>query len=525
MSVLASCLLLLTNTLCCCSVAATVAAEDDIIIIGNTTRTRRASAPPSSAGRRLRAVTRNLPEQDEQNSVLDPQTQGRNLIIGEPAQPDADINPNRPIFLFSGQSNMEGHTYGAMSIEGSKGNMFQDLLKIIKDYEDDPDMDDLDHLESKLFERIHVLPPNTEEEWKAFTHEWKEAAETEANELIELYKIGLLDNINSKQHPLATCSLYRKPKRARLLEYNYDHGGDHHLDHDRRELTYCPTCPYRPKEIPLSSTSKCGYTYGPELMFEHVLGQKYYNHNWNDYSTPIEQPVAEASTARTSIWNDMMSSSAAIAATTTTTETSSSLQPSSPTNQNKFHISKVAVGGTEIYKDWFPGVGKYWPDLNFTIHSSIGKWQGFAWYQGENDCFSFQSQTDPSTGNYIGEDTSYTYLSNLTAFVDIVRQEIVDSPSGQHFNNDPTQVPVAIFQIGSWPGGDRGDRIREAQSTFVSRDSRSILIPTSDLAKFYHFDAPSQLIMGSRLANQWIDNGFMFDDERFDSQHETGDGS
>jgi hypothetical protein len=62
------------------------------------------------------------------------------------------------------------------------------------------------------------------------------------------------------------------------------------------------------------------------------------------------------------------------------------------------------------------GSGMYWEDLNHTIHSTPCEWHIFAWHQGENDCFSWQSGS--------GKDSSYTYLGDLTALVAAVQTEM-----------------------------------------------------------------------------------------------------
>lgn len=184
---------------------------------------------------------------------------------------------------------------------------------------------------------------------------------------------------------------------------------------------------------PISPSSRCGCSFGHELVFSHTLSQTIFN------------------------------------------------------NTN-FTVGKVAVGGTEIYKDWYPGIGKYWDDLNSTIHNNPGDWRGFVWHQGENDCFSHRS----------GHDTTPFYLGNLTQFVAAVRTEIARVNPTRFLT--PSDVPVAIFELGFWPHSQFRERLVKAQQTFVANDANSVLIKTDDLCRNYHLEAVSLMITGFRLA-------------------------
>ena len=116
-----------------------------------------------------------------------------------------------------------------------------------------------------------------------------------------------------------------------------------------------------------------------------------------------------------------------------------------------YTISKVADGGTEIYKHWFPNVGTHWDALNQTIHNATaegnGEWLGFAWHQGENDCFTSEKyqRGDPKDA----EDTSFTYLGNLTELIATVRTELFRSNTMRRWSN-PKEIPVAIFELGKF---------------------------------------------------------------------------
>lgn len=97
------------------------------------------------------------------------------------------------------------------------------------------------------------------------------------------------------------------------------------------------------------------------------------------------------------------------------------------------------------------------------------------------------------------EDTSVTYIGNLTELVDGVRSEMFDA-SKEGYWQCKEEIPVIIVQLGHWPEQDRSDRVRAAQASFVSADPKAELVKMNDLSRFYHFDAVSFLISGRRIA-------------------------
>ena len=80
-----------------------------------------------------------------------------------------------------------------------------------------------------------------------------------------------------------------------------------------------------------------------------------------------------------------------------------------------------------------------------------------------------------------------------------------------------SDVPVVIFELGPWIGNGIAEKREEApgsvilaQRQFVEEDDNAILVNTGThdnenkrLSRFYHFDAPSQLIIGQRMADQF----------------------
>ena len=65
------------------------------------------------------------------------------------------------------------------------------------------------------------------------------------------------------------------------------------------------------------------------------------------------------------------------------------------------------------------------------------------------------------------------------------------------------EIPVVVVQLGYWPGRDAAQRVRDAQAEYCSNDSRAQLVLTNDLSRNYHYDAPSFLISGNRIAHAY----------------------
>lgn len=185
---------------------------------------------------------------------------------------------------------------------------------------------------------------------------------------------------------------------------------------------------------------------------------------------------------------------------------SRSLSEMSPWKSQDFTVAKVAQSKTELYRDWMPPHGTYWPYLNSTIHNTPGEWKAFVWHQGQQDVLGKNASK-----------TSSEYAVNLKFFVAAVRAEIQSASP-----NSPRELPVIILEIGYWPGGGgnlrrgnaasrkkentAGDRkqfkniIRTAQNKFVENDGNAAIVKTKDLGRFQHYDAASFLIAGDRIA-------------------------
>lgn len=191
-------------------------------------------------------------------------------------------------------------------------------------------------------------------------------------------------------------------------------------------------------------------------------------------------------------------------------------------HQNRFEVVKNAHDGTEIHEYWYPDNGKYWYKLQSSIRSrkGYGNWKGFIWHQGIQGlckisimhmleavhhfltllCAKSLLPQDSLKKKGV-EDTSLTYLGNLTGLIAEVRAEMFDASEGAW--QCKQEIPVVVVQIGYWPQNDRAQRVREAQVEYCDGDPRAELAIMDDLSRFYHFDAPSFLISGHRIAQAY----------------------
>jgi Carbohydrate esterase, sialic acid-specific acetylesterase len=176
------------------------------------------------------------------------------------------------------------------------------------------------------------------------------------------------------------------------------------------------------------------------------------------------------------------------------------------TQENPIQIRKAARGGTQIYADYSPTLpGTRWGELrNAIVKAPPGVYKGFVWFQGENDCL--WDVNDPS------DDTSPYYLGNLTELVTVIRNLMyVHGGTADHWSS-PAHIPVVIVETGYWPRlaytdqhvREAGQRVVAAQNAFVENDPCAAIVQTVDLCRYYHFDPPSQLIIGDRVAKAMV---------------------
>ena len=162
-------------------------------------------------------------------------------------------------------------------------------------------------------------------------------------------------------------------------------------------------------------------------------------------------------------------------------------------------LIKVVRGGTSLLVDWLSPtsaealeapVGEQYEalqrriaslaDAPETVHpmcvSETCSWGALLWFQGENDCFDAPN--------------AEAYEANLTRFLADVRAEV----------GDP-DLPVVIVEVGAWAQSlEFGGQVTAAQRAVAAADANAILVPTSDLSGFYHYDPAAQMIMGERIA-------------------------
>lgn len=161
-------------------------------------------------------------------------------------------------------------------------------------------------------------------------------------------------------------------------------------------------------------------------------------------------------------------------------------------SQASMTVDKVAVSGTSLFQHWFPGTGKFWPQIAQTI-VSIPKqdtWKGIIWHQGSQEEWT---ETD---------DTSLTYRGNLTTWIQHVRERMCATNPTCH--DKGLHIPVIIVQVGFWPSGTRMDHVRSAQASVAASDPYAGLVTTLDLGRHYHYDALSFLVMGDRIAQEMV---------------------
>lgn len=248
-----------------------------------------------------------------------------------------------------------------------------------------------------------------------------QVAATEAAEVASLYKFGLLDNINITTYT-GYCSFLNVDKDTGQM---WDVSGD-----NTKTSTVAATT------VSSGWDANCGMSFGHEWMFSRYL-DKYKNITYNE---------------------DMFNDTEAV---------------------------KVASGGSEIHKHWYPGYGMHWNTLEKTIANKVGEWKGFVWHQGTQEVWT-------------AEDTSITYEGNLTGLVKQVRTDMFTATPGTWECKE--EIPVVIVQIGYWPNVTESQNVRKAQQTYCDETPRATMVVMNDLSQFYHFDAASFVIGGYRIA-------------------------
>jgi len=176
--------------------------------------------------------------------------------------------------------------------------------------------------------------------------------------------------------------------------------------------------------------------------------------------------------------------------------------------ENSIILFKSALGGTTLHVDWRPPgaveraggeVGPLYNQMIRRFHTFLENLDqvypgydpkqgyeigGFIWLQGESDCCQ---KTDEGIGFH-----EY-YKENLDDFIDDVRRDV-----------GLPELPVVIVQIndGVWDGKScgGGPLVREIERKKAESDPNISLVVTMDLNDGYHYDNPSHIIIGERVA-------------------------
>jgi hypothetical protein len=163
---------------------------------------------------------------------------------------------------------------------------------------------------------------------------------------------------------------------------------------------------------------------------------------------------------------------------------------------NEFEMHKVARGGSEIFEHWYPNHGLHWNLLKEAIEERKGEgvdWKGFIWHQGSQEAWSEREY---------GEDRSLYYYGNLTGLVNEVRTLMFENSAS--YWQCKEEIPVVIVQVGYWPSDNKlSQRVRAAQARLCDEDPRAVMVKSKDLSQNYHYDAPSFLISGNRIAHAY----------------------
>ena len=175
---------------------------------------------------------------------------------------------------------------------------------------------------------------------------------------------------------------------------------------------------------------------------------------------------------------------------------------------NDIILFKSALGGTTLHEDWRPPAavkragGEAGPLYNQMIsrfHTFLRNLDeiypgynkkrgyeiaGFIWLQGESDCCA-------KTAEGIGFHNFYK--ENLDDFISDVRKDV-----------GLPELPVILVQIndGVWDGKSCGGGpvVREIERKKAGSDPNISLVVTMDLNDGYHYDSPSHIIIGERIA-------------------------
>ena len=160
----------------------------------------------------------------------------------------------------------------------------------------------------------------------------------------------------------------------------------------------------------------------------------------------------------------------------------------------KYALIKYAANGTALHDDWAPGTGPEYIAFRDAVDSGIAALQaaghateivGMLWHQGESDAIDGQHNN---------------YQTNLTNFIADIRSHYgADLPFliGETRLDDATLASQLIV-------------INNAKIAIAAADPYAVHVPAADLnfQDRWHFDSASQMILGERFADAFINNFF-----------------
>lgn len=162
---------------------------------------------------------------------------------------------------------------------------------------------------------------------------------------------------------------------------------------------------------------------------------------------------------------------------------------------NNLLIIKVTEGGTNLYYDWDPT-----PE-NPGVPNSSGNTEGYMyqrWVQQKNLALTALNNSYHVAGIFMDQGTadggvSASYYNNLLSLVNAMKAELGDST-----------IPFVLSRVQDNGTASR-TTIRTAQET-VGNMPYNGWVNTDDLATIdgTHYDAPSQLLLGERMALEII---------------------
>jgi hypothetical protein len=159
----------------------------------------------------------------------------------------------------------------------------------------------------------------------------------------------------------------------------------------------------------------------------------------------------------------------------------------------QYALIKYAAAGTALYNDWAPTTGPQYTAFRNTVTAGIAALQaaghtteivGMLWHQGESDAIEGQQNN---------------YQTNLTNFIADMR------------SNYGTNLPFLIGEIRR--SNANLITVADAQIAVAAADPYAIFVPAADLVfqDAYHFDTASQMILGQRFAQGYIET-FLYPD-------------